>query len=96
MDGYINLHVEINKAPIGSLISLMAVRRAALTPTVASVAAPYACCRWTQSRGDTTSSSLLTHASADQPQTKIVQPWLINSVFTDGYDAGQMYRLLVR
>ncbi len=35
-------------------------------------------------------------ASADQPQTKIVQPWLINAVFTDGYDAGQMYRLLVR
>ena len=63
---------------------------------VTSAAAPFACCYWTQSRGDTTSCALLTDASADQPQTKIVQPWLINGVFPDGYDAGQMYRLLVR
>lgn len=49
-----------------------------------------------KSRGNPANSPPLTHASTDQPQTKIVQPWLINGVFTDRYDAGQMYRLLVR
>ena len=50
-----------------------------------------------EGRGEAQQLVYITGASgADHPQTKIVQPWLINGVFTDGYDAGQMYRLLVR
>jgi len=32
-------------------------------------------------------------ASKGQPKTKIVQPWRINGVVTDRYDACQIYRL---
>jgi len=52
----------------------------------------------TPSRGNPQQIAVITitTTSTGQLQTKIVQPWLINRVFTDGYDAGQMYRLLVR
>ena len=45
------------------------------------------------SKAEVKRSSVIGATGACQHQTKIVQPWLINGIFTDGYDAGQMYRL---